>query len=1181
MTKVTRSLRALRLAFALPVLVTATGASAEQVTLIQTASGPLEVGAPVVPTITPAVRDLPDWVPDPNLFGLEMKRREDYGFLPIPYDIKPKVDPLLDLQSLTGGSRQPDAFGVPVHNFAGQTSTASPPDTVGDVGPNHYVQAVNQSVSTVRVISKADGSTLKTFAVQTMTTVSPCNSGFCDPVVLYDRAADRWLITELPRTTGNVCVYVSASPDPTGTFYAYSFPVESSLTDYPKYGVWPQGVSGGSYLIGVNAGSGGRDIIALDRSKMLQGLPATYQKKTVPGLPNSGFQLVLPSTTQGPTPPPNGEPAIFIRPRDDEAQDGASTPYDLLELWALTVDFATPANTTFTQLPSIQIGDYDMSLCGLGNTWNCMPQPGTTQKLDPIREPLHFPLQYRNFGDHQTLVGTFPEDVDGTDHAALRWFELRKTGAGAWTLFQEGLVGGEGNIHRSVGSIAMDQSGNIAMGYTRTGTAAPNYPSIYYKGRLASDPPGTMPQGEFPIQDATTSKTGNERWGDYSGIGVDPVDDCTFWYTSEYGGSGATRVAAFKFDACGCLAVPPAPAANASVPQDNRIDVGWNDSSSAAIVQYQVYRATVAGGPYTQVGTVADTSPGVGGGASYTFHDDTVSGGTRYYYVIKSTDGISCVSPGSAEVNALATGACVLAPSFAGVASVVNPGTSTCTLNVSWPAAAPNCGGGVSYSVYRGTSSGFTPDAAHRIASGLNTVAFSDGVGVTGGTTYFYAVRAVDGQNGLEETNTAQKSGTPSGPVVSGALADTFEGAQSGGGFDLSGWTKAAITGNTNWTWSTTRFHDGTHSWFAADAASTNDKVLVSPSFGVGADTTLTFWHTYGFEFSSSTCWDGGTLEVTTNGGSSWSVVPDADFTAGGFTGTTNSGNAMGAKRAWCQGTVGALTQVSVNLGADANLVNKTVQLRWHEGDDTSVGGSGWYVDTVTLGNARTGSACSVGAGTLTLGNDGPICEHATLHLTSSYSQAGVTYSWTGPNGFTSSQQNPSIADAPAAAGGSYAVTVFSGPAAVASNQTPAGVTPEGSACDDANPCTAGDLCGGGACLPGVPAPPPPATTGLTFDSPSGFSWDAQPGGPAYDVVRGTLSSLRGTGSFALATDACVANDLSAATVSDAHVPAPDDGDWYLTRAVSACGSGSFDDGSAEQSASRDAGIASAPATCP
>lgn len=520
---------------------------------VPTRSGPVYVSEPAVPTVSRPVRDLPDESFDTYRFGLEMKRREDYGFIPLFYEVVPRVDPLLELQ-LNGPAPAPGALSNLIHNFAGQTSSSSPPDTTGDVGPNHFVQGVNQSVSTVRVIDKSTGANLKTFTLQSLASGAPCSSGYCDPIVLYDRAADRWLISEFPSSGGHLCVYVSTTGDPTGTWYAYTFSnVEPSTPDYPKYGVWPQNGNGGSYLVGINAGaSGKRDVVALDRAKMLAGQPATFQKFSVAALPNSGFQLVLPATFQGPNPPPDGSPALFMRPRDRAQQDGvANKTYDLLEMWALNVDWATPANSTLTVLPSVQISPYDMTLCGMGNTWNCMPQPGTTQKIDPIREPLHFPLQYRNFGSYQTLVGCYVTDVDGTDHAALRWFELRKTGTGNWSLYQEGVVGGEANVHRSVGSAAMDGAGNIAIGYTRTGTTAPYYPSIYFRGRYAADPLGTMPQGEYVIQDATTSKTNNERWGDYAGIGIDPSDDCTFWFTTEYGGSGQTRVAAFRFDGCG------------------------------------------------------------------------------------------------------------------------------------------------------------------------------------------------------------------------------------------------------------------------------------------------------------------------------------------------------------------------------------------------------------------------------------------------------------------------------------------------------------------------------------------------------------------------------------------------------------------------------------------------------
>jgi hypothetical protein len=159
--------------------------------------------------------------------------------------------------------------------------------------------------------------------------------------------------------------------------------------------------------------------------------------------------------------------------------------------------------------------------------------------------------------------------------------------------------------------------------------------------------------------------------------------------------------------------------------------------------------------------------------------------------------------------------------------------------------------------------------------------------------------------------------------------------------------------------------HDGTPPRHAQHNTTVNDEVLVSPAFGVGAPTTLSFWHTYAFEGSTSTCFDAGTLEYTTNGGTSWAVVPAGDITAGGYTGVVNSGysNPLAGKPAWCGGALGSLTQVTVNLGGDAGLLGKTVQLRWHEGDDSSFNVVGWYVDTVTISNAQIGGVCSTGTG--------------------------------------------------------------------------------------------------------------------------------------------------------------------------------------------------------------------------
>ena len=981
-----------RFAILLGILVSALigwTAVAQESQEVPETSGPVFVSQPVVPTLTRPFRDLPDYVPDPNAYGLEALRRQDYGFIPIEYNHPPQVDPLIKVQQDALAGPHSEAFSTLIHNYAGQSSTTSPPDTVGDVGPTFFIQGTNQSVSTVAFINKSTGS-FTTKTLQSLASSSPCNSGYCDPVVNYDRVANRWILTELPQTSGPICVYVSTSGDPLGTYYAYSYSIESGLSDYEKVGVWPQNGNGGSYLVGVNQGSSGRDIIALDRGKMLAGQPGVFQKFTVPSLANAGFQLVLPPHMEGSLPPPNGEPAIFARPHDDENADspaGNTPSYDWLDLWALSVDWTTPANSTLTKLTNVQITDYDMTLCGMGGTWNCMPQPGTTQKIDPIREPLHFPLHYRNFSDHQALVGCFVEDCDGTDHAALRWFELRKPeSGGSWTRYQEGLIGGDAQ-HRSVGSISMDQSGNIAIGYTRTGASAPYYPSILYSGRLATDTLGTMPNYDLTIQAGTASKTSDERWGDYSGMAVDPDDDCTFWFTTEYitasPNSCGTRVAAFKFDACGCLAVPVAPVASISVPQNNRIAVSWNDSATTTITQYLVFRSTTTGGPYTQIATVADTSPGVGGGPGYTYTDDTVSGGTRYYYVVKSTDGVSCTSAYSNEVNALATGTCTLAPTFAGLTSVTNAAASTCTLNLAWSAGTAQCSGPLRYNIYRSTTTGFTPGSGNRIVQNLNAIAYSDIDQLVSGTTYYYVVRAVDSSNSSEETNTVEKNGIPTGSYSTGTWTD-----------DAGDTGSAKLTCTAPWSVATSGGHTGVKVYQTGTYGNSQCVDIRTPSLQLGTSSQLTFWSHYDLESG----WDKGEVQVSTNGGSTWTRVPVNYPTS-----SSDASDACGLPSGVNYFTGTNATWASYT-GSLSTWNSQSVLLRWVLSTDSSGTATGWWVDDISITNVQvpgtcaSGSSCANNPTAVDVTPNGPLtlCTGTGQLLTATPTGGtGLTYQWT------------------------------------------------------------------------------------------------------------------------------------------------------------------------------------------
>ena len=221
-------------------------------------------------------------------------------------------------------------------------------------------------------------------------------------------------------------------------------------------------------------------------------------------------------------------------------------------MWRFQIDWTTPANTTFAKLADILVSEFDSTLCGL-TSFYCMAMPGvaqgSTSSLDPLREVVMNRLAYRNFGGHETLVGNFVTDVNGANQGGVRWFELRKSGAGAWSLYQEGTYSPTGD-NRWMGAIAMDSAGNIALGYNvSSGTVSP---SLRYTGRLASDTLGTMSQGDNVLVNGTATN-GSNRYGDYAAMSVDPSDDCTFWFTGEWNGAStwSTRIGKFKFDQCG------------------------------------------------------------------------------------------------------------------------------------------------------------------------------------------------------------------------------------------------------------------------------------------------------------------------------------------------------------------------------------------------------------------------------------------------------------------------------------------------------------------------------------------------------------------------------------------------------------------------------------------------------
>lgn len=474
--------------------------------------------------------------------GNEANPRKHYGRegrlarVPKP---APKRDALLDFQVRASTTRLAAALTAGAVNVDGQGFTGvNPPDTVGDVGPGHFIQAINMSNGTsYTVYNKATGAVIAgPFLLSDLGGMGV--NGLGDPIVLYDQLAKRWLLAEFSNNPNGVHVYISKTTDPvSGGWFHYQFKT-NLFPDYPKFGVWSDG-----YYFTSNE-STGPAVYALERTKMLAGdATASMQRFEAPELAGFGFQALTPADADDE--PPAGSPFYLLRHHDDEVHNAGSNnvTQDFLDLFELKIDWGTPANSTLIGAIGLPVSEFDSDLNGL-SSFSCFPQPGTTVRLDPLREVIMHRVQYRKFAQYEAMVGSFVTDVDGNDHGGIRWFELRKDAQSGWRVHQEGTFAPDSH-NRWMSSIAMDGSGNIGMAYNVSSTTV--FPSIRYTGRKASDPMGAM-RPELTLIDGTVAND-SFRYGDYASVNVDPSDNKTFWYTGEYNASvqWSTRIGTFLF----------------------------------------------------------------------------------------------------------------------------------------------------------------------------------------------------------------------------------------------------------------------------------------------------------------------------------------------------------------------------------------------------------------------------------------------------------------------------------------------------------------------------------------------------------------------------------------------------------------------------------------------------------
>jgi len=513
--------------------------------------------------VSPAVRDLPPaarpLVFDPNKI----------------VEVRPERGPVVQSKGYSGDAALQTfssslAIPAPLLTFEGLANAdnlalygfrVAPPDPVGDVGPNHYVEMINL----VFAVYDKQGNRLtgptKLGDLWAGFAIPDCTDPSGDPVVVYDQLEDRWLLTQFT-TRGPIfynCVAISQTGDPTGAYFRYAFSAGEFFPDYPKYGVWTN-----SYLL-TSRDFGptteyGISVYALEKNKMINGEPNAravhfFLDSAVVPISQIGDGL-LPADIDGTRRPINGAPAPIIGTQDDGGPYGAT--FDALNIWELNVKWQANPVASITLKTQLPVASFDSIFPCAPTSRDCLPQPGITnpsQYLDILsyRQRPTWRLAYRNFGTYEALVTN--QSVEALPAVAgVRWYEIRRTG-GSYSVYQQGTYAPNDGVHRWMGSIAQDKRGNMALGYSVV-NGIDVYPGVRYTGRLNGDPLGQMTLGEGTIINGSGSQlTTSSRWGDYTSMNIDPTDDCTFWYVNEYyqiteRAAFQTRIGSFKLPGC-------------------------------------------------------------------------------------------------------------------------------------------------------------------------------------------------------------------------------------------------------------------------------------------------------------------------------------------------------------------------------------------------------------------------------------------------------------------------------------------------------------------------------------------------------------------------------------------------------------------------------------------------------
>ncbi len=743
---------------------------------------------------------------------------------------------------------------APARNFRGisfaQGGAGWPPDTNGDIGPNYYIQTVNTSIAifTATTGSQAAFLTFNQFFDGTGTSCDTFNSG--DPVVVYDRFEDRWLISDFSLPSGGPyyeCIAISQTGDPiNGGWYMYAIPIsDTAINDYPKVGVWRDG-----YYFSFNMFAEfsyawqGVEVWAFEKTGLLAGDPNPKIVSFQIGA-DTGYASLLPGH------------ALSLPPADAPNYFATVTAPNSLQIWEFKPDWANLPASTFSGPVELAVADFAVA--------NSIHQPGTSILLDSLSPRPMMQLIYRAVNGVEALWMTHTVTSQGA--AGMRWYEIRHPGA-APVLHQQGTYRPDAN-HRWMGSLAVDQDGNMALGYSVSSSSV--YPSIRYTGRLAAETPGLLPQGESTIYAGTGSQSQSSgRWGDYSSMSVDPTDDCTFWYTTEYytqtlGTNWQTRIAAFKYPSCGQpkgqirgvvrnqVTGAPVPGVQVTASSDDQNMTVLTDNQGVYTVTLAADTFSLAAGPllpgYPDQATASNVPLNAGATTSQDLwlapQPYLVEGTTLVNDPVPQGNNNGYAEPGEAGIEILET--------------LYNSGAVTSTqITARLESLTPGLTVQASQAAYPDIPAG---------QSKLSQTPFtcSASFSITCGTDLKFLKIITDSLKTYTITLTLNAS-VPLPP------ANVFTNTVESG---TMGW----VTGGTNnlWDITTSDAHSPSHSWSdspAGNYADQSDSYLQTPIYNLSGkrNTQISFWARYNLEPG----YDYVYLDYSLDGGATWSADTEA-----------------------------------------------------------------------------------------------------------------------------------------------------------------------------------------------------------------------------------------------------------------------------------------------------------------